>query len=144
MVDMGEANYVIGIEILRDRSRGVLGDKLSEKQCPRNNMEREEMKKIPYASVMGSLMYAQTCRRLDISFAIGMLGRYQSDPGFEHWKAAKKVMRYLQGRKDYMLTYKISEQLEIVGYSNSNYGGCLDSLKSTSGFVFMLANGAIS
>ncbi|XP_059598472.1 secreted RxLR effector protein 161-like [Vitis vinifera] len=107
-------------------------------------MEREEMKKIPYASVMGSLMYAQTCRRLDISFAIGMLRRYQSDPGFEHWKAAKKVMRYLQGRKDYMLTYKISEQLEIFGYSDSNYGGCLDSLKSTSRFVFMLANGAIS
>ena len=43
-----------------------------------------------------------------------------------------------------MLTYKISEQLEIFGYSDSNYGGCLDSLKSTSGFVFMLANGAIS
>ena len=43
-----------------------------------------------------------------------------------------------------MLTYKISEQLEIVGYSNSNYGGCLDSLKSTSGFVFMLTNGTIS
>ena len=43
-----------------------------------------------------------------------------------------------------MLTYKRSEQLEVVGYSNSDYGGCLDSLKSTSGFVFMLANGAIS
>ena len=43
-----------------------------------------------------------------------------------------------------MLTYKISEQLEIVGYSDSDYGGCLDSLKSTLGFVFMLANGAIS
>ena len=43
-----------------------------------------------------------------------------------------------------MLTYKRSEQLEVVGYSDSDYGGCLDSLKSTSGFVFMLANGAIS
>ena len=43
-----------------------------------------------------------------------------------------------------MLTYKRSEQLEVVGYSNSDYGGCLDSLKSTSEFVFMLANGAIS
>ena len=42
-----------------------------------------------------------------------------------------------------MLTYKRYEQLEVVGYSDSNYGGCLDSLKSTSGFVFMLANGAI-
>ena len=173
MVDMGEANYVIGIEIFRDRSRGVLGlsqkgyidrvlerfnmkscssgiapllkgDKLSKMQCPRNNMEMEQMKKIPYASTVGSLMYAQTYTRSDISFAVGMLGRYQSDPGFEHWKAAKKVMRYLQGTKDYMLTYKRSEQLEVVGYSDFDYSGCLDSLKSTSGFVFMLENGAIS
>ena len=51
------------------------------------------MKKIPYASAVGSLMYAQTCTRPDISFAAGMLGRYQSDPGFEHWKAAKKVYK---------------------------------------------------
>ena len=120
------------------------GDKLSKKQCLRNNMEKEQMKKIPYASAMGSLRYAQTCTRPDISFDVGMLGRYQSDPGLKHWKAAKKVMRYLQGTKDYMLTYKRSEQLEIVGYLDSDYGGCLDSLKSTSGFVFMLANGAIS
>ena len=42
-----------------------------------------------------------------------------------------------------MLTYKRSEQLEVVGYSDSDYGGCLDSLKLTQGFVFMLANGAI-
>ncbi|RVW26829.1 Retrovirus-related Pol polyprotein from transposon TNT 1-94 [Vitis vinifera] len=106
MVDMGETNYVIGIEIFRDRSRGVLGlsqegyidrvlerfnmqscssgiapilkgDKLSKMQCPRNNMEREQMKKIPYASAVGSLMYAQTCTRPDISFSVAMLGRYQ-------------------------------------------------------------------
>ena len=52
------------------------GDKLSEKQCPRNNMEMEEMKKIPYASIVGRLMYSQTCTRPDISFVVGMLGRY--------------------------------------------------------------------
>ncbi|RVW73044.1 Retrovirus-related Pol polyprotein from transposon TNT 1-94 [Vitis vinifera] len=69
--------------------------------------------------------------------------KYQSDPGFKHWKVAKKVMRYLQGTKDYMLTYKRSEQLEIVGYSDFDYGGCLNSLKSTSGLIFILANGAI-
>ena len=103
------------------------GDKLSKMQCPRNNREMEQMKKIPYASAVGSLMYAQTCTRPDINFAVGMLGRYQSDPGFEHWKDAKKVMRYLQGTKDYMLTYKRSEQLEVVGYSDSDYGGCLDA-----------------
>ncbi|RVW81915.1 Retrovirus-related Pol polyprotein from transposon TNT 1-94 [Vitis vinifera] len=140
MVDMGEANYVIGIEIFRDRSRGVLG--LSQKGYIDRVLERFNMQSCssgiaPILKVVGSLMYAQTCTRPDISFAVGMLGRYQSDPGFEHWKAAKKVMRYLQGTKDYMLTYKRSEQLEVVGYSDSDYGGCLDSLKSTSGFVFM-------
>ena len=66
------------------------GDKLSKMQCRRNNMEREQMKKIPYTSAVRSLMYAQTCTRPDISFAVGMLGRYQSDPGFEHWKAQRR------------------------------------------------------
>ncbi|TYJ97922.1 F-box/FBD/LRR-repeat protein [Cucumis melo var. makuwa] len=82
------------------------------------------METIPYASIVGSLLYAQTCTRPDISFAMGMLGRYQSNPGMEHWKAAKKVLRYLQGTKDYMLTYKRSDHLECkaVYYSCIHYG----------------------
>ena len=91
------------------------GDKLSLMQCPKNELEHNEMEQIPYASIVGSLMYAQTCTRPDISFAIGMLGRYQSNLGMEHWKAVKKVMRYLQGMKDYMLIYRRSDQLEVSG-----------------------------
>jgi len=64
-------------------------------QCPKNYLEQKQMENIFCASVVGSLMYTQTCRRPDISFAIGMLGRYQSDPGLDLWKAAKKVLRYL-------------------------------------------------
>ena len=55
---------------------------------------------------VGSLMYAQVCTHPDIAFAVNALGRYLSNPGLNHWKAVKKVMRYLQGTKDYMLTYK--------------------------------------
>uniref|UniRef100_A0A2N9IKQ7 Integrase catalytic domain-containing protein n=1 Tax=Fagus sylvatica TaxID=28930 RepID=A0A2N9IKQ7_FAGSY len=80
------------------------GDKFSEKDCPQNALEKKRMENIPYASVVGSLMYAQTCTRPDISFAVGMLGRYQSNPRMEHWKAAKKVLRYLKGTRHYMLT----------------------------------------
>ena len=69
------------------------GDKFSLIQCPKNDVERKQMEYIPYASVVGSLMYLQTCTRPDISFAVGMLGRYQSNPGIDYWKAAKKVMR---------------------------------------------------
>ena len=62
------------------------------------------MEAISYASFVGSIMYAQICTQPDISFAARMLGRYQSNQGMEHWKAAKKVLRYLQGTKYHMLT----------------------------------------
>ncbi|KAL3641393.1 hypothetical protein CASFOL_016361 [Castilleja foliolosa] len=73
-----------------------------------------------------------------------MLGRYQSNPGIDHWKAAKKVLRYLQGTKDYMLCYQRSDSLEVIGYSDSDYAGCVDTRKSTFGYLFLLAGGAIS
>ena len=173
MKDMGEATYVIGIEIFRDRSQGLLGlsqktyinkilerfnmekcsagvvpiqkgDKFNAIQCPKNELERVQMRNIPYASVVGSLMYAQTCTRPDISFAVEMLGRYQSNPGLDHWKAAKKILRYLQGTKNHMLTYKRSDHLKVIGYSDSDFAGCVDTRKSTFGYLFQLAEGAIS
>uniref|UniRef100_A0A2N9GK36 Retrovirus-related Pol polyprotein from transposon TNT 1-94 n=1 Tax=Fagus sylvatica TaxID=28930 RepID=A0A2N9GK36_FAGSY len=173
MKDMGEASYVIGIKIHRDRFQGILGlsqetyinkilkrfrmndcspsvapivkgDRFNLNQCPKNDLEREQMKNIPYASAVGSLMYAQVCTRPDIAFAVGMLGRYQSDPGLDHWRAAKKVMRYLQGTKDYMLMYRRTDNLEVIGYSDSDFAGCIDSRKSTSGYIFMMASGAVS
>ncbi|KAH9688238.1 Integrase catalytic domain-containing protein [Citrus sinensis] len=173
MKDLGDASFVLGIEIHRDRSRGILGlsqrnyidkvlkkfgmqnskpgdtpiakgDKFSLSQCPKTNLEIQEMEKIPYSSAIGSLMYAQVCTRPDIAFMVGMLGKYLSNPGMDHWKAAKRVMRYLQRTKEYMHTYRRSDQLEIIGYSDSDFAGCQDSRRSTSGYIYMLAGGAIS
>ena len=62
----------------------------------------------------------------------------------DHSKKAKWVMRYLQRTRDYMLTYRRSSHLEIMGYSNSDFAGCLDSRRSTSGYIFMLAGGTVS
>ncbi|XP_042006053.1 secreted RxLR effector protein 161-like [Salvia splendens] len=173
MKDLGDASFVLGIQIHRDRSLGVLGlsqksyidkvlarfgmkdyrpgdtpvakgDKFSLNQCPENELERKEMELHPYASAVGSLMYAQVCTRPDIAFIVGMLGRYLSNPGMDHWKAVKRVLRYLQRTKNYMLTYRKSDQLEIIGYSDSDFAGCQDSRRSTSGYVFMLAGWALS
>ncbi|XP_048232895.1 secreted RxLR effector protein 161-like [Ricinus communis] len=113
-------------------------------QCLKNDLKRKEMDNIPYASVIDSLMYAQTCTRLDISFIVGMLGRYQSNPGLDHWKAAKKVLRYLQGTKDHMLTLRRSNHLEVIRYSDSVYAGCVETRKSTFRYLFQLAGGTIS
>ena len=80
-------------------------------------------------------MYAQTCTRPDVSFVVGMLGRYQSNPGLDHWKATKKFLRYLQGTKDHMLTYRRVGHLEVIGYTDSDFAGCIDTRKSTFGCV---------
>lgn len=173
MKDLGDASYVLGIEIHRDRSKGVLGlsqkayidrvlkrynmhkcsgspapivkgDKFGTFQCPRNQYETDQMKSVPYASAVGSIMYAQVCTRPDLAFVTGMLGRYQSNPGPDHWKPVKKVLRYMQATKHFMLTYKNSDNLEVVGYSDSDFAGCVDTKKSTSGYIVTLAGGAIS
>ncbi|CAN6476145.1 unnamed protein product [Victoria cruziana] len=89
-------------------------------------------------------MYAQVCTRPDIVFIIGMLGRYLSNLEKDHWKAVKRIMKYLQGSKYYMLVYRKSDDLEILGYSDSNFAVCQDSCRSTSGYVFTLAGGALS
>ncbi|RDX93239.1 hypothetical protein CR513_24532, partial [Mucuna pruriens] len=148
--DVGKASFVLGIQILRSFSRfgmkdSKLGDtpivktdKFSLKQCPNNDLERNEMQKISYASVVGNLMYAQVCTCPDIAFV------YLSDPGMHHWKAVKHVMCYLRRTKGYMLTYRKSEDLEIIGYFDSDFVGCQDSKCSTSGYIYMLAGGAIS
>ena len=120
------------------------GDKLSLNQCSKNDLEKESMKNIPYASAVGSLMYAQVCTTPDIAYAVGVLGRYQSNPGMDHWRAANKVMRYLQGTKDYMLMYRKMDNLDLVGYSNADFAGCVNSRKSTSGYIFIMAGGVVS
>ena len=97
------------------------------------------MKGIPYASAVGSLQYAQVCTRPDLAFITGVLGRYQENPGLEHWKMAKKALRSAQGTQDLMLTYRRSDSLEIRGYSDVDFAGDRDDIKSTSGYVLTLA-----
>ena len=64
------------------------------------------MRDTPYASIVGSLMYAQVCTRPDIAYVVGVLGRYQSNPRVDHWKVVKKVMRCLQSTKHFILMYR--------------------------------------
>ena len=89
-------------------------------------------------------MYGQVCTCPDVAFIVGVLGRYLSNSGQSLWKMAKKVLRYLHGTKDLMLTYRRIDTLEVVGFSDSDYADCMDDKKSTSGYIFMMAEGAVS
>lgn len=79
-----------------------------------------------------------------MAFITVMIGRFQSNSGLDNWKAAKKVLHYMashymQGTEDYMITYKRYDNLQVVGYSDVDYVGRLDSKKSTPSYVFTLA-----
>ena len=113
MKDLGEAAYILGIKIYRDISKRMIGlsqstyiDKvlnrfnmqnskrgflpmchgisLSKTQCPTMQDERDHMSKIPYAFPIGSIMYAMLCTRPDVSYALSMTSRYQSNPSESH------------------------------------------------------------
>ena len=170
--DMGEAAYILGVKISRDRSKKLLslsqesyinkilerfqmqhskpidtpiakGEGLSRRMCPKTPQEEEYMKKVPYTSAVGSLMYAMMCTRPDICFAVGMVSRYQSNPGPVHWKAVKRILRYLKGTATYSLCYE-GNDMQLKGYTDADWGGDLDERKSASGYIFLLNNGAIS
>jgi hypothetical protein len=113
MKDMGEAAYILGAEIERDRSKKILalsqehyirkvfekfhmqdcksidtpiakGECLSLRMCPKTPNEKAQMEKVPYSSVVGSLMYAMMCTRPNISFVVGIVSRYQANPRQSH------------------------------------------------------------
>ena len=86
-------------------------------------------------------MHAQVCTRLGIAYAVGLLGRDQSNPNIEHWRATKKVMRYVQGTKGYMFMYRQMDNLDVIGYLDSNFVGWVDSRKSTSRYNFIMPSG---
>ena len=125
-----------------------VGAKLSADQCPKTHEEEEDMSRVPYASAFESLMYAMVCTRLDIAHAVGVLSRYMSKPGKEHWTIVKRVFRYLRGTSSYGLCYERRPRLERVvyihGFVDADWVGDLDRRRSTSGYVFNLFGGAIS
>ena len=95
------------------------------------------MKPVPYALVVESLMYVMCCTRLDICFVVGIVSRYQSNPGRERWTAVKYILKYLKRTRDHMLVY-LSKSLVPLGHTDSDFQSDKDTRKSTSGFVFTI------
>jgi hypothetical protein len=95
----------------------VKGGSFGKFQYPKNQYELDQMKVVPYACF--GHRKPTTCTSVhspDLTFITGVLGRYQENPGIEHWKMIKRTLRYVKGTKNYMLTYRRSDSLEIIGF----------------------------
>ena len=97
-----------------------VGISLSSDHHPKIHTNIERMRGIFYVSAVGSLMYAMLCIRPDIYFVVGIVSRYQSDPGEEDWIAIKYILKYFRRMMDYMLVYE-DESLEPVGYTDLDF-----------------------
>ena len=172
MKDMGKADYILGVKILRDCSKKLLGlsqqtyikkvlehfqmhnckpidtpvaknESLSLDMCPKTKDEKEKMACVPYANAVGSLMYAMMSTQPNICYVVGLVSRFQSNPGLTHWKAVKRILRFLRGTTNYILCYQ-GLDLCMISYSDADWGSDLDERKSTSEYAFLLNNGAIT
>lgn len=99
-----------------------------------------------YWEIIGCTLYLSNTTRPDISFVVGVLSRYLEDPTVTHWKATLHVLRYLNHTRKFGIRYCAKDGFErgLIGYCDSDFGGDRDKWKSMSGFVFMIAGGAVS
>ncbi|XP_052194172.1 uncharacterized mitochondrial protein AtMg00810-like [Diospyros lotus] len=96
-----------------------------------------------YRSLVGNLLYL-TATRPDLMFAASLLSRFMNSPSHFHLGATKRVMRYIQGTADYGIRFERQNKVMLVGYCDSDWAGCTDDMKSTSGYVFSFGSGVFS
>ena len=97
------------------------GTILCKNMCPETTGEQVEMSTVPYASAIGSVMYAMICTRPDVSYALSVCSKYQSNTSMIHWGAVKNILKYVKRTKDLFLVYGGDEELVVKGYTNASF-----------------------
>jgi hypothetical protein len=80
----------------------------------------------------------------DISFAVGLLSRYLSQPKKLHLNAARHILRYLKGTNSFGMIFQYGNNMSLQGFTDADWAGDLDKRRSTTGYVFFLAGSPIS
>lgn len=110
-------------------------------------------KKLPYRRVVGSIMYLAQCTRPDLAHAVGTLSQHLERPSSAHWEAALHVLRYLRGTTKLGIVYSSSNSIVVSGQKSferptsrcdADWAGDPSTRRSTTGYIFVLAGGAIS
>ncbi|KAK5793053.1 hypothetical protein PVK06_034188 [Gossypium arboreum] len=111
-----------------------------EKLTSSGNQKRVDEKE--YESLVDYLLYL-TATRPDIMYAVSLLSRFMHCCNVVHCKAAKRVLIYVKGTLDHGVKFEKAKELKLIGYSDSDWAGSIDDMKSTSGYFFTLGSGAL-
>ncbi|KAJ9559214.1 hypothetical protein OSB04_013828 [Centaurea solstitialis] len=163
MSDLGKMRFFLGIEVLQTAQ----GIHISQQKyaieilrrfdmedcnavinpivpgCKLKSDEGERFDETLFKQIVGSLMYITTTRP-DIQFVVNLISRFMAKPTEVHYLAAKRVLRYLKGTTDFGIWYKSGGEGSLEVFTDSDFAGDIDSRKSTSGYVFLWNNGAIT
>ncbi len=170
MTDLGEARWILGMEILRNRAQRTIT--LSQRQYIENILELHSMADcrpvstptdpnqklikvdVPevdekvYQSALGSLMYVMLGTRPDLAFSVGALSKHTACPGKDHWTALMQVYKYLRGMTNCALVFDGSASCPdggaLVGYVDADWASDVNDCRSVTGDTFLLSNAAIS
>ncbi|GKC51355.1 retrotransposon protein, putative, ty1-copia subclass, partial [Tanacetum coccineum] len=174
MKDLGEATFFLRIKIYKDRSKRLIGlgqnaymDKILKRYRMDNSKrghipmqerldlnktqgasipkEVKRMQNVPYASAVGSIIYAVRCTRPDVVFAQNITSRFQQNLGECHWTIMKNILKYLRNTKDMFLVYdgNLEAELRVDCYCDVGFETDRDDTKSQTGYVFILNGGAV-
>ncbi|KAL5575123.1 hypothetical protein UlMin_016822 [Ulmus minor] len=164
MTDMGLMAYYLGIEVKQQKDGIFISQESYAKEILKKfkmenckpistptkyrikmskHEEGERVDPTFFKSLVGSLRYL-TCTRPNILHAVGLVSCYMESPTITHFKAAKRILRYLKGTIDFGLFYSVSNDYKFVGYSDSDWGGDIDNRRSTTGFVFFMGDTAFT
>lgn len=164
MTDLGMMRYFLGLEIQQGKKgifvsqEGYAKDILKKSKmadCNPISTPMEPGAKLSkydggdrvdaskYRSLVGSLRYL-TCTRPDLSLSVGVVSRFMEEPVYSHWKALKRILRYIRGTESLGLFYSKTKEYKLLGYSDSDWCGDVDDRKSTSGYVFFMGDTAFT
>jgi len=165
ITDLGEIRWLLGFEVRRQRSERTIsinqcayiesiasrfqlldskpihtpidpGTILDASQCPDKAIEH------PYREACGSVLWPAIISRPDVSFAIGLLTQFMQNPSEEHWKAIRRVIKYLHTTKNLWLTFG-GPNAQILGFTDADWASQAHR-HSISGFAFKIGCGAVT
>lgn len=165
--DMGKLNYFLGIEFVfendscklyQKKAINEVIEKYGMDKCKQINTpmevnlklqkpteeEKEMCVNLPYRELIGSLMYIAMATRPDITYSVNYLSQFCNGYGRTHWKAAKRILRYLQGTQNIGIIYKKNNNEELTGYCDADWANDALDRRSYTGYIFTLAGGVIS
>jgi hypothetical protein len=164
MTDLGKMSFFLGMQVQQKQNEiFVCQQKYAKEVLKKFNMEdckpvatpmnpkekfskedgAERVDEKLYRSLIGCLMYL-TATRPDIMYAVSLLSRYMHCASEIHFQAAKRILRYVKGTVDYGIRFNQVQNFRLLGYSDSDWAGCVDDMRSTSGYCFTLGSGVFS